>query len=160
MKSRGKQGKTGEKSQDPVKFAPSNSLVRNWHHLTPFVRNYLCEHFPKKHALGHYPKSQCKNAQECEPCVKLPLWPFSKKACSRSWKILGMRKFSHFTIHLMRNSHLFFKSWFLFLKSKLVLLQSSHHLFSDHSFPLTRSSRSSSPILNPPMASHLKSFIP
>ena len=116
--------------------------------------------FSKKHALGPYPNSQCENAQECEPCAKLPLWPFSKKTCSQSWKIFGMRKFSHFTIHLMRNSHLFFKSRFLFLKSKLVLFQSSQHLFSDHSFPSIRSSPSSSPILNPTMAGHLKSFIP
>ena len=47
MKSRGKQGKTGEKSQDTGKFAPPNYLVRNSHHPTPFLRNCLCEHFPK-----------------------------------------------------------------------------------------------------------------
>ena len=144
------QGKTGEKSQDPAKFAPPY----------PLCAKLPLWAFSKKHALGPYPKSQCEKAQECEPCAKLPLWPFSKKACSRSWKISRMRKFSHFTIHLVRNSHLFFKSRFLFLKSKLVLLQSSQHHFSDHSFPSTRSSPLSSPILNPTMAGHLKSFIP
>ncbi|RVW22512.1 Retrovirus-related Pol polyprotein from transposon 17.6 [Vitis vinifera] len=46
-----------------AKFAPSY----------PFVRNCLCEHFPKKHALDPHQKSQCENAQECEPCAKLPL---------------------------------------------------------------------------------------
>ena len=38
MKSRGKQGKTGKKSQGPAKFAPPYPLVRNSHHPTP-----LCE---------------------------------------------------------------------------------------------------------------------
>ena len=38
MKSRGKQGNTGEKSQDTGNFALLNSLVRNSHHPTP-----LCE---------------------------------------------------------------------------------------------------------------------
>ena len=155
----GLQGKTGEKSQDTAKFAPPNSLVRISHHPTPLCEITFVSIF-QKHVLGPYPKSQCENAQECEPCAKLPLWPFSKKSMLSVLENHRNAKISHFTIHLMRNSHLFFKSQFLFLNSKLVLLQSSHHLFSDHFFPSTRSSPSSSPILNPTMAAHLKSFIP
>ena len=44
--------------------------------------------------------------------------------------------------------------------SKLVLLQFSQHLSSDHPCPSTGSSPSSSPILNPTMAANLKSFTP
>ncbi|RVW70644.1 hypothetical protein CK203_056508 [Vitis vinifera] len=41
MKSRGKQGKTGEKSQDTGNFALLNSRVRNSHHPTPLPEEAL-----------------------------------------------------------------------------------------------------------------------
>ena len=125
----------------------------------PFVRNHFCEHFPKACSRS-LPKISVRKCTGMRTLCEIAFMSIFQKACSRSWKISVMRKFSHFTIHLVRNSHLFFKSRFLFLKSKLVLLQSSQHLFFDHSFPSTRSSPSSYPILNPTMAGHLKSFIP
>ena len=153
MKSRRKQGKTGEKSQDIGNFAPSYPLVRNSHHHTPLCEIAFGSIFQKACSQS-LPKISVRKCTGMRTLCEIDFVSIFQKACSQSWKITGMRKFSHFTIHLVRNSH------FLFLKSKLVLLQSSQHLFSDHSFPSTRSSSSSSPILNPPMDGHLKSFIP
>ena len=154
-----KQGKTGEKSQDPTKFAPPNSLVQNSHHPTPLHEIAFVSIFQKACSRS-LPKISVRKCTGMRTLCEIDFVSIFQKACSQSWKITGMRKFSHFTIHLVQNSHFLFKSQFLFLKSKLVLLQSSQHLFSDHSFPSTRSSSSSSPILNPPMDGHLKSFIP
>ena len=143
MKLRRKQGKTGEKSQDPAKFAPPNSLVRNSHHSTPWCEIAFVSIFQK--ACSRSPsKISVRKCTVMRTLCEIAFVSIFPKAWSRSQKITGMRKFSHFTIHLVRNSH------FLFLKSKLVLFQSSQHLFSDHSFPSTRSSPSSSPILNSP----------
>ena len=47
MKPRRKQGKTGVKSQDPAKFAPPNSLVRNSHHLPPLCEFTFVSIFPQ-----------------------------------------------------------------------------------------------------------------
>ena len=114
-----------------------------------FVTNF------QKHALGLFLKSQCENHRNAN-LVRIRFCDQFSKPCSLSWRTTGMRNFRT-THHLVRNSHFLFTSRFLLFNSKLVLLQFSQHLFSDHPIPSTRSSPSSFPVLNPTMAAHLHS---
>ena len=138
---------------------------------------------------SHHPIIWCEIRTTHPPCANSLLWPIFKSMLSVPTQNLSAKrhrnanlvrnclydyfsknmlsvsknhrnaKISHFTIPCAKFAFLF-KSHFLFFKSKLVLLQFSQHLSSDHPFPSTRSSPSSSPIPNPTMAAHLKSFIP
>ena len=132
-----------------AKFAPP----------TPFVRIHFCEHFPTSMLsvpTQNLSAKMHRNANLVRNCL---YDYFPKRHALDLGKPQECENFRT-TQHLVRNSHFFFKSHFLFFKSKLVLLQFSQHLSSDHPFPSTRSSPSSSPIPNPTMAAHLKSFIP
>ena len=161
MKSRWKQGKTGEKSQDTAKFAPPIPLVRNFCTTHPPVRIRFCDQIFKSMLSVPTQNLSAKITGMrtlCEPCANSFLCQFSKP-CSLSWRTIGMRNFRT-THHLVRNSHFLFKSHFLLFNSKLLLLQFSQHLSSDHPFPSLSSSPSSSPILNTTMAAHPHSFTP
>ena len=121
-----------------------------------FVTNF------QKACSRSLPKISVRKSQECEPCANLVRIRFCdqfSKSCSLSWRTTGMRNFRT-THHLVRNSHFLFKIRFLFFISKLVLLQFSQHLSSNPLFPSTRSSPSSSLIMNPTMAANLHSFTP
>ena len=158
-----KQGKTRENRGEKPRHNKIRTTQFSGANFTPpypFVRNHFCEHFPKACSRS-LPKISVQKGIRMRTLYEIAFMTiFLKKSMLSVLENHRNAKISHFTIHLVRNSHLFFKSQFLFLNSKLVLLQSSQHLFSDHFFPSTRSSPSSSPILNPTMAAHLKSFIP
>ena len=124
----------------------------------PLVQNCLCEHFPKNMLsvpTQNLSAKRHKNANLVRNC----LYDYLKKNMLSVLENHWNAKILHFTIPYAKFAFLF-KSHFLFFNSKLVILQFSQHLSSDHPFPSTRSSPSSSPILNPTMAAHIKSFIP
>ena len=157
-----KQGKIRENRREK----PRHSKIRttqfsgaNFAPPYPFVRNHFCEHFPKACSRS-LPKISVRKCTGMWTLCEIAFMTIFQKSMLSVLENHRNAKISHFTIHLVRNSHLLFKSQFLFLNSKLVFLQSSQHFFSNHFFPSTRSSPSPSPILNPTMAAHLKSFIP
>ena len=72
MKRRGKQGKTGEKSQDTGNFALLNSLVQNSHHPTPLCE-FLGSH-SEQPCSGDVSYSFSAGADFDHPDSALPSW--------------------------------------------------------------------------------------
>ena len=148
----------GEKPRHSKIRTTQSSGAKFAQHI-PLVRIRFCDQFSKACSRS-LPKISVRKGTGMRTLCEIAFMTiFLKKSMLSVLENHRNAKISHFTIPCAKFAFLF-KSHFLFCNSKLVLLQFSQHLSSDHPFPSTRSSPSSSPILNPTMVAHLKSFIP
>ena len=147
----------GEKPRHSKIRTTQSSGAKFAQHI-PLVRIRFCDQFSKACSRSLSKISVLKGTGMQTLC-EIAFMTIFKKSMLSVLETHRNAKISHFTIPCAKFAFLF-KSHFLFFNSKLVLLQFSQHLSSDRPFPSTRSTPSSSPILNPTMAAHLKSFIP